>query len=496
MGDVALAWFRRDLRLVDNPAWAAATSHASAVPVVVLEPRLLAAAGPHRRRAYLGAVAGLERSLKSIGASLWVAVGDPAEAIAGIVAELGASTVCVNADVTLYAARRDRRVADALGRPLEAHWGTLVQPPGTVLTRQGTLSQVFTPFWRRWQRVPLRPEAQVRARHGIVTDVDAATTLRDALTKLRRIGIDVPSEPSPASAPAWSEASAAARLDEWLEDVDRYHRTRDDFGTARTSELSVALHLGALSPRSIVAAVGTATPGREAFVRQLAWRDWYAHLTHQHPNIANTALKQPYNRIAWRSGNGADRDFEAWKAGRTGYPIVDAAMRQLAATGQLHNRLRMIAASFLVKNLLIDWRRGERWFRRLLVDGDVAQNAGNWQWVAGTGPDAAPYFRIFNPVAQSRRHDPDGIHLRRWTPELARLPADAIHAPWEATPAQLTAADVKLGVDYPTPIVNHTKARQRTLAAYRVALEDGASAETTNSAILPNVETTTEGEFK
>ncbi len=481
MGDVALAWFRRDLRLEDNPAWAAATSRTTAVPVVVLEPRLLAAAGDHRRRAYLGAVAGLERSLKDIGAPLRVAVGDPAEAIGSMAAQLGAATVCVNADVTPYATRRDRRVADVLGRPLEAHWGTLVQPPGTVLTRKGTLSQVFTPFWSRWQCVPLRPEAQVRAsaRHATVTDIDGAMTLRDALVELRRIGIDVHSEPPPAGTPVWSEASTAARLDEWLEGVDSYHRTRDDFGTAHTSELSVALHLGVLSPRSVVEVVGTATPGREAFVRQLAWRDWYAHLTHQHPDIANTAIKQPYERIAWRSGDDADRDFDAWTAGRTGYPIVDAAMRQLAATGQLHNRLRMIAASFLVKDLLIDWRRGERWFRRLLVDGDVAQNAGNWQWVAGTGPDAAPYFRIFNPVAQSRRHDPDGIHLRRWTPELARLSADAIHAPWEASPAQLAAAGVRLGVDYPTPIVDHSEARQHTLAAYRAALDEDESSATT-----------------
>ncbi len=642
MGDVAVAWFRRDLRLADNPAWAAATSHATAVPVVVFEPRLLAAAGAHRLRAYLGAVAGLEQSLENIGAPLHVVVGDPVEVIGSVAAQLGAATVCVNADVTPYAARRDRQVADRLGRPLEAHWGTLVHPPGTVLTSQGKLSQVFTPFWRRWRCLPLPPEAQARAqaqarhgtltdvnlamttlphrqrrlpgghgtvndvdatmplrpeaqapveaRHGIVTDVDvvvplrpeaqapvearhgtvadvdatmplrseaqapveaqhgsstdvdvvmplspeaqvppqaqrgtvtdvdATMTLRAALAELRRIGIELPSEPPPAGTPAYSEASAADRLDGWLERVDRYHKTRDSFGAAHTSELSAALHLGVLSPRSVVAAVGTDTPGREAFVRQFAWRDWYAHLTYQHPDIADTAIKPSYERIAWRGGKGADRDFEAWREGRTGYPIVDAAMRQLAATGQLHNRLRMVAASFLVKDLLVDWRRGERWFRRLLVDGDVAQNAGNWQWVAGTGPDAAPYFRVFNPVTQSRRHDPEGVHLRRWVPELARLEADAIHAPWEASLSQLAAAGVRLGVDYPAPIVDHAAARQRALAAYRAAVEGGASggqdptdmtlfevaahraavdtgesAATTDSAILPFVETTAEG---
>lgn len=469
MGDIALAWFRRDLRLADNPAWAAATSHTFAVPVVVLEPRLLAAAGPHRLRAYLSAVASLERSLRGIGASLRVAVGDAAEEIAGVAAELGASTVCVNSDVTPHAARRDRQVADALGCPLDAHWGMLVHPPGAVLTRKGTLSQVFTPFWRRWQTLQLRPEAH--ARRGPATGAEAAMSLPEALAALRRLGIDLPSGPTETAEPACSEAGAAARVDEWLERVDRYGEARDGFGASCRSQLSAALHLGVLSPRSVVAAVGTATVGRQAFVRQLAWRDWFAHLTHRHPDIADAAIRAPYDRVAWRHGPSADRDFDAWTAGLTGYPIVDAAMRQLAATGELHNRLRMIAASFLVKDLLIDWRRGERWFRRLLVDGDLAQNAGNWQWVAGTGPDAAPYFRIFNPVAQSRRHDPDGDHLRRWVPELARLGADIVHAPWEASPARLADAGLRLGVGYPTPIIDHGQARQRTLAAYRSALD-------------------------
>ena len=475
MGNVALAWFRRDLRVADNPAWTAATDHRFAVPIVVLEPRLLTAAGSHRMGAYLDAVAGLEHSLGGIGASLRVAVGDPAGAIARVAAELGASTVCVNADVTPYAVRRDRRVADALGRRLDAYWGTLVHPPGSVLTRGGTLSQVFTPFWRRWQAQPLQPEAHEAAPNGAAAPAtDTAMTLADALSELQRLGIDTASVAPTASqrsaAAAWPQARAAARLEEWLEQVDRYDETHDLFGSAGTSELSTALHLGLLSPRSVAAVVGTGTAGRTAFVRQLAWRDWYAHLAYEHPDIADAAIRPPYDRIAWRSGDGADRDFDAWKTGRTGYPIVDAAMRQLASTGWIHNRLRMVAASFLVKDLLIDWRRGERWFRRLLVDGDVAQNAGNWQWVAGTGPDAAPYFRIFNPVTQSRRFDPDGAYLRRRLPELARLPDSAVHAPWEMSPSQLATAGVRLGIDYPAPIVDHAEARRRTLAAYRAAL--------------------------
>ncbi|WP_419840915.1 cryptochrome/photolyase family protein [Candidatus Poriferisodalis sp.] len=503
MSDLALAWFRRDLRLTDNPAWAAATSGRTAVPVVVLEPQLCAAAGPHRLRAYLGALAGLDRALQRLGASLRATVGDPAQELPRMAAELGTTTVCVNTDVTPYSKRRDRLAAAALGCPLEVYWGTVVQPPGSVLTRSGALSRVFTPFWRRWQATPLPPRAD--ADNKMLCSVKVAMTLSDALAELARRGVKLPT-PQPDShrtggesdsrTEMWSADCAEAQLERWLTAVDRYDESRDLFGAGSasqprlfsthapagrpcdlcsiggTSQLSVALRFGLLSPRAVVAAVGTGTPGRAAFVRQLAWRDWYAHLTWEHPHIATRALKPPYDRVAWRTGDQAARDFDAWCAGRTGYPIVDAAMRQLAATGWIHNRLRMVAASFLVKDLLVDWRRGERWFRRLLTDGELAQNAGNWQWVAGTGPDAAPYFRVFNPVAQSRRFDPDGTHLRQWLPELARLPTEAIHAPWEVSPELLAAAGVTLGSDYPAPIVDHGEARLQTLAAYQATLAE------------------------
>ncbi len=210
-------------------------------------------------------------------------------------------------------------------------------------------------------------------------------------------------------------------------------------------------------------AAGDADADRQAFVRQLAWRDWFAHLLVEVPSLARRSLRPEYERIPWRD----DPDgLEAWRTGRTGYPIVDAGMRELRATGSMHNRVRMITASFLVKDLLVDWRVGERHFRHLLTDGDVSQNIGNWQWVAGTGPDAAPYFRVFNPVTQSRAHDPAGRYLRRWLPELGGLSDRDVHAPWEAGPLSLAAAGVTLGVDYPEPIVDHRDARQRALAAY------------------------------
>ena len=457
MASRALAWFRRDLRLRDNPAWAAATEYDQAAALVVIEPALLAAAGPFRRKAYLSAVAGLDRSLRALGGRLRVEAGDPADVVPRVAAEVGAHVVTLNSDVTRWSTERDRRVAARLPRPPTCFWGTLVHPPGSVLTARGTLSRVFTAFHRRWIQVPLREQA--RSCPVEVLGAPPGSTLDD----IENLG----GIPPPSS---WGEEDAMARLRSWLERVDSYDEDRDYPGRDGTSGLSAALHFGLLSPREAAATVGDHTPGRAAYVRQLAWRDWYAHLTAQNPDIDRAALRPEYDRIAWASGPTADAGFEAWRTGGTGYPIVDAAMRELASTGRLHNRLRMIAASFLVKDLLIDWRRGERWFRYLLVDGDIPQNAGNWQWVAGTGPDAAPYFRIFNPVTQSRRFDPEGDYLRRWLPELARLGGKAIHAPWEAGPSVLAAAGVVLGVDYPEPMVDHGQARQRTLDAYRKAL--------------------------
>jgi deoxyribodipyrimidine photo-lyase len=449
----SIAWFRRDLRLHDNPAWAAACNADETIALVVIEPALLDRAGPFRRAAYLRGLHALDRELAELGGRLRVEIGRPQEILPRVAAACGADEVHVNADVTRWSQRRDDAVDQALSRPLTRHWGTLVQPPGSVLTKAGTLSRVFTPFYNAWAKVPVASEA-VASPSGVASTTSAA---------IPAVGAGVDSD-----APAIDAAALLARA------ADRsaeYPTARDVPGVDGTTELSTALRFGWVSARDVARTLSGTGPGADAVVRQLAWRDWYAHITLARPDIDRIALRPEYDAIEWETGPDAERAFTAWTGGRTGYPIVDAGMRQLAETGWMHNRVRMITASFLVKDLLIDWRRGERWFRHLLTDGDIPQNAGNWQWVAGTGPDAAPYFRVFNPTAQSRRFDPDGAYIRRWVPELAGLGDRAIHEPAAVAPLDLAAAGITLGDDYPFPIVDHSAAREETLRVYKHALE-------------------------
>jgi deoxyribodipyrimidine photo-lyase len=446
----AVVWFRRDLRLTDNPAWAAATEMADRVTALyVLDPILLATAGDIRRTQLLAHLHGLDQRLQQLGGRLLVRAGTPAEVVPHVAAERRASFVSSNADVTPYARRRDRIVRDRVGdASFHQWWGNLVQPPGAVVTAKGHTSRVFTPFAARWQRLPLSPWP---TGDSVTVEGDEG----DGLPALE----EEPFQPG-------GEEPALDRLRAFTSRVDDYDDTRDIPARAGTSVLSADLRFGTLAPRTIANVVGTSTRGRASFVRQLAWRDWFAHLLWEMPSLTDTALRPEMDDLHWVND---PADVEAWQAGRTGYPLVDAGMRQLASTGWMHNRVRMVVASFLVKDLLVDWRVGERWFRRLLVDADIAQNAGNWQWVAGTGPDAAPYFRIFNPVLQSGKFDRDGTYIRAFVPELARLPVPWIHAPWTAKPLDLAAAGVTLGTTYPFPIIDHAFARGRAMAAYHAA---------------------------
>ncbi len=445
--DRAIVWFRRDLRVDDNPAWAAAaTTHREIVPLFVLDPQLMNAAGPFRRRQLMADLGALDTRLQTLGGCLRVVTGDATTVVPAEAAALGASHVFANLDVSPLARARDETVRATLASDQvqwHPYWGGLVHAPGTVLTAAGTLSQVFAAFWRTWR---LADRAGWPDNSTMQRDVARVACLpADHLP-----GLDMP-PPFPAG-----ESAAHERLKAIGHIVDAYPVTRDLPAVDGTTQLSAALRFGTVSPRHVLDVVATHTAGREAVARQLAWRDWYAHITWQHPDIATRALRPEYDHIHWRDDTVG---FDAWRHGRTGYPIVDAGMRQLAQTGWMHNRVRMIAASFLVKDLLIDWRRGERWFRTMLVDGEVSQNAGNWQWVAGTGPDSAPYFRIFNPTLQGKKFDPEGRYVTRWVPELAHLDPRHLHEPW-------TSRDLFGAPDYPARIVDHAVARARCLDAY------------------------------
>ncbi len=443
----SLVWFRRDLRLADNPAWAAATrSCDEVIPVFVIDPGLWDRVAPRKRALLAGNLRALDGSLAEQGGRLHVAHGDPEVVLPALVGRTGADHVHWNADYTPYAHRRDSTVASVV--PSTAHHGQLVHPPGSILTNTGSRYRVFTPFHRKWDERPIPTTPQA-------ADVTIGSDP----------GTGIPDEAEPSIPPG--EMAALDRLEDFAARVDAYDSERDRPDLDTTSRLSIDLKWGTLGPRTIIERLGAHTQGRAAFVRQLAWRDFYADLLDAMPQSVDSALRTEYRSIEWEDD---PEGLEAWKAGSTGYPIVDAGMRQLLGEGWMHNRVRMIVASFLIKDLLIDWRLGERHFRRHLLDADVASNVGNWQWAAGTGADAAPYFRIFNPVSQSKKFDPGGHYIRRWVPELSLLDDSAIHEPWSAPPLELAAAGVVLGDSYPHPLIDHGFARERTLERFKRGL--------------------------
>ncbi|HTO00262.1 MAG TPA: deoxyribodipyrimidine photo-lyase, partial [Microthrixaceae bacterium] len=484
-GYCGIVWFRNDLRVEDNPAWDEATrTHDQVVALYVLDPAIADRTGPLRRRRHLMELRALDETLREHGGRLHIVRGSPLEVVPELVDELQATGVYVNASPSALSRSRDAQLVDLLPEStrLSSHWGNLVQPPGGVTTAAGNVPRVFTSFWKRWRAAPPPEWAAAKPDATLVTakvlDLGAGDSPRfvdpseiddcgDADGWTGVAGSDRAVEEISSPDRYLGTDGAHARLAEFIEHgLGDYAEQRDAPYLDGSSDLSVPLHFGTIAAVRVMAAAEAHGGGAEAFIRQLAWRDWYAHLLWENPALPRHAMRPEFELINWRN----DRDeIDAWKQGLTGYPIVDAGMRQLASTGRMHNRVRMVTASFLVKDLLVDWKIGERYFRRTLLDGDVAQNAGNWQWVAGTGPDAAPYFRIFNPVRQGEVHDPDGEYVRRWLPELSGLPTRYIHAPWRAPEDVLQRAGVSLGRNYPTPIVDHSEARAATLAAYKLA---------------------------
>jgi len=471
-----IVWFRHDLRLADNPALAAAARDGRPViPLFILDDGGEGgwAAGGASRWWLHHSLAALDKDLQGLGARLVLRRG-PAEAVLlQVAAESGADAVFWNRRYEPAITARDSDIKQALrseGLVAESFNAGLLFEPWTIRTGSGGPFKVFTPFWRACLSAPPPPPPEPAPSRLIAPPrpVDG-----EALGDWRL----TPSRPNWASgfSDHWrpGEAGARERLEAFLKAaLRRYRDQRDVPARPGTSRLSPHLHFGEIGPRQVWAAVqalGPDIPGADAYLRELGWREFSHHLLFHFPTLPEANFKPDFNPFPWRDDPEA---LTAWRRGLTGYPIVDAGMRELWATGWMHNRVRMITASFLVKHLLIPWRLGEDWFWDTLVDADLAQNAASWQWVAGSGADAAPYFRIFNPVLQGEKFDPDGAYVRRWAPELARLPDAYVHKPWACPPHVLRACGVSLGTTYPRPIVDHAAARERALAAY-AALKGG-----------------------
>ena len=493
-----LLWLRRDLRLADNPALQRALVEARSddhalLPAFVWEPNA-------RRRWAPGAAArwwlwhtleSLEHDLRAHGSRLALAQGDPVTTVPELARSAGATIVVWATGLEPREQEDDELVSAALRtagvEPIVVPGADLLHDPAAVRTREGRPYTVFTPYWRACLGRPA-PQAPLPAPEALPPAPPepaglALAALRETAVRPWATGFGAVWQPGEPGAKAVLDAFAGGALSGYAADRDRPD-------LAGTSRLSPHLHWGELSARQVwqavsgelaeagldvEAAVGPPTwddeqaPGRRrsagAFLRQLGWREFGHHLLRHFPETPERPLHERFAAFPWRDDQAG---LEAWQRGLTGYPFVDAGMRELWATGWMHNRARLVAASFLVKHLLLPWRNGEAWFWDTLVDADLASNALGWQWVAGCGADAAPYFRIFNPVTQGRRYDPDGAYVRRWIPEIARLPAAHIHAPWLAPAEVLAQAGVTLGETYPAPIVDHGEARSRALAAYDV----------------------------
>jgi deoxyribodipyrimidine photo-lyase len=485
--DRALVWLRRDLRTDDNAALHHALRSARQVwCCFVFDSAILAPLPRTDRRVEFirDSLVGVDAELRALaashgvaGAGLVVRHGDAVDEVAALAAALHVQAVYANHDDEPAALARDAsargRLAD-IGVALHTSKDHVVFERSEVLTLSGGAFSVFTPYKNAWLKKlePFYLKAYPVAHHaGALAPVPPGVGSHgDGVPALAQIGfqptnlhtLKLPSGPS----------GGQELLGDFLQRIDDYKATRDFPAIKGPSYLSTHLRFGTVSIRRLAreshARMVGGSAGAEGWLSELVWRDFYHQVLHHHPRVVTSAFKPEYDRIRWEHGKHAEALFAAWCEARTGYPLIDAAMRQINQTGYMHNRLRMVVASFLTKDLGLDWRWGERYFALHLNDFDLAANNGGWQWAASTGCDAQPYFRIFNPVSQSEKFDAQGRFIRRYVPELAALPDAAIHAPWLARPIELAAAGVELGKTYPLPVVDHAVAREKTLARYAV----------------------------
>nr|WP_218044369.1 deoxyribodipyrimidine photo-lyase [Kiloniella laminariae] len=469
-------WFRRDLRLADNPALFAASQNGS--PVILLYVHDDTTAGDWTSGAASNwwlhhSLQSLTRDLAPYGNRLVFRTGPAVEVVRDLALETKASAVFFTRCYEPWSTEEERMLAQELGAvgiAARRFGGNLLFEPESLKTGAQHPFKIYTPFYKaalkqlQTEGIKPRPEILLAPESFPPGDDLASWQL-------------CPAKPDWSSGLAqnWQpgEQGAEAALEHFIDGaIDSYGRDRDWPGIRGTSRLSPHLHFGEISPRvcwhhaltSSAIENGFPSQGAEVFLKELVWREFSHHLLHHNPDLPTRPFREKYAAFPWRRDK---THLAAWQRGLTGYPLVDAGMRELWHSGWMHNRVRMITASFLIKHLLIDWREGQKWFWDTLVDADLANNAASWQWVAGCGADAAPYFRIFNPVLQGERFDPEGSYIKRWLPELARLPAKYIHAPWQAPASVLKQADITLGKDYPHPIVDHSAARNRALAALK-----------------------------
>lgn len=481
MTTATIVWLRNDLRLADNAALSAASATGGPViPLFVWAPDEEGewAPGAASRWWLHGSLRALAESLRGLGSRLVVRSGPSLEVLRDVAREAGAGAVCWNRRYEPVAVARDHSIKQALrddGLDAKSHNSSLLLEPWENTKDDGTPYRVFTPFWKAMLRrvgipfpipVPARlappkswPRSEALDDLALLPRIDWAAGMREAWTP--------------------GEAGAHAALERFLhEGIASYESARDVPSRTGTSRVSPHLHFGEIGPRQVWHAVRDLAAERgdprfdaaaDAWLRQVAWREFGHHLLYHFPRTPTEPLRPEFQRFEWSDDA---EPLGKWQRGLTGYPIVDAGMRELWTTGWMHNRVRMVVASFLVKDLRLPWQDGARWFWDTLVDADLANNTLGWQWTAGCGADAAPYFRVFNPVLQSRRFDPEGVYLRRWLPELARLDAKWIHEPHAAPPVVLEAAGVRLGRTYPEPIVAHDRAKRLALEAYQAMMSN------------------------